>query len=174
MIITAATAAHAAGIARVHVRAWQVGYAEILDPIFLRSMSITQRTERWQHILTLRESETLVALADGDVRGFISYGACRDEGAPPTQGEIWALYVEPERWGTGFGRALLAQALAHLEQRGQPAASLWVLSENHRGRRFYTAGGFHPVPHTSKRFQLGGREVEEVCLALNQPPTRAN
>jgi ribosomal protein S18 acetylase RimI-like enzyme len=57
-------------------------------------------------------------------------------------GELKALYVAAEAQGLGLGRALMAAALAWLEQ---PAArTLWlgVWSENHRAQRFYARYGF--------------------------------
>lgn len=161
---------HAPGLARVQVRSWQAAYAAILAPDFLAGLSELDRARRWRDILqqpTL-QSQTLVALADVDtVLAFVSLGPCRDDGAAADQGEIWALYADPAAWGLGLGRALLARAVGELRERGFRAVSLWVLSDNLRGRRFYEASGFAPVAGSENRFELGGREVEEICYRLD-------
>ncbi len=169
MEITPATLQDAADIARVHVHSWQQAYAQILRPEFLQTLSIPERAQRWHEILTKAESHTLVAKQSGRVIGFISYGTCRDAEASPTQGEIWALYVEPASWRTGTGRTLVHHAQADLRRQGKTTTSLWVLAENHHGRRFYQSVGFHLVPDSTKPFELGGQPVEEVLLLAQNP-----
>ena len=105
-----------------------------------------------------------VATRDEEVVGFVSFGKCRDEGAPQSQGEVWALYVSPEVWGQGVGRALLDEAVRESQAAGYRVISLWVLSQNQRGLRFYEGCGFSRVVGSEKHFELGGRQVEEVCL----------
>lgn len=168
--IEAAQLDHACGLARVDVRSWQAAYAAILAPDFLAALSEPDRARRWREILqqTGSASQTLVALSDANaVLAFVSLGPCRDDGAPTEQGEIWALYADPDAWDQGLGRALLMRALDELRARGFRAVSLWVLSDNLRGRRFYEACGFAPVAGSAKRFELGGREVEEICYRLD-------
>ena len=164
MDITPATADDAAGIARVHVRSWQVAYAGILDPDYLQGLDPVKRTDRWREILQQNESQTHVARHQGVVAGFVSFGRCRDEGAPPDRGEIWAIYTLPELWGQGFGKALLQRSLEELAALGCNSVSLWGLSRNQRAIGFYESRGFKPVPDSQKMFELGGRQVEEVCL----------
>jgi hypothetical protein len=44
--------------------------------------------------------------------------------------------------------------------------TLWVLSENERGRRFYTAAGFAPQLESEKKFSLGGASLKEIRLVF--------
>ncbi len=166
MEILPATADDANGIATAHVRSWQVAYAGILDPAFLAGLSVEQRAERWRGILVADASQTLVAHepAVGGVAGFISHGPWRDDEADGAHGEVWALYTHPDAWGQGVGRALMSAAVDALQAQGRHTVSLWVLSANERGMRFYRAQGFQPVDGSAKRFELGGRQVEEVCM----------
>jgi ribosomal protein S18 acetylase RimI-like enzyme len=166
MRIASATLEDALGVATVHVRSWQAAYASILSPEFLDGLSIEHRTARWQEILRKQESQTLVAHQAEGIAGFISLGHRRDEPAAKDQGEIWALYAKPEVWGTGVGQALLEAGIQELRTLGRHSVFLWVLSQNERGIRFYEAFGFKPVPGSSKSFELGGRQVEEICLHL--------
>ena len=108
----------------------------------------------------------MVAELAGTVKAFVSFARCRDEDAPEARGEIWALYAAPDAWDKGLGRGLLAHAVAALQAQGFRETSLWVLSGNARGIRFYGAAGFEPVPGSQKLFTLGGAQVEETQLLL--------
>jgi ribosomal protein S18 acetylase RimI-like enzyme len=166
MKILPAASEHAPGIARVQVRSWQAAYQGIVAQEFLDRMSIDDRTKRWQEILQKQESITLIAEHDHSVVGFVSYGPCRDEGAPADRGEIWALYADPDSWGQGVGFALMTRAVQELFASGYSSVSLWVLALNDRGRNFYERFGFSHVEGSGKVFALGGSQVEEVCLLL--------
>jgi len=159
-----ATTSDASAIASVHVQAWQEAYRHILPATYLSSMSIPDRTRSWQQILTKNESTTLVSESGGVVTGFVSYGHCRDPQSAPSRGEIWAIYVAPEHWRKGAGRALLSIALANLAASGFDETALWVLSDNERGIDFYKSQGFGAVPDSQKMFTLGCIQVSELQL----------
>jgi GNAT superfamily N-acetyltransferase len=167
MDITPATPDDADAIASVHVRSWQAAYAGILAPAFLAGLSIPRRADQWRDILARRESHTAVARSAAGVTGFISFGAWRAEDAGPTQGEVWALYAQPESWGQGVGKALLQWAVQALRADGRHTVLLWVLRRNQRGLRFYRSCGFEEVADSAQLFDLGGTQVEEICLRLD-------
>ena len=62
----------------------------------------------------------------------------------PTMPNCAALYVDPERWGCGVGKALMSVAREHLSQSGFRNALLWVLVGNVRAERFYRLDGWMP------------------------------
>jgi ribosomal protein S18 acetylase RimI-like enzyme len=129
-------------VARVHVLAWQSGYRDILPAELLASLSVEERTGRWRR--QLAESRTWVVSAPaGPVLGFVSVGPSRDEDAPPGDGEVYALYVHPDTWGTGVGSRLLTTAAEHLAT-AHTGATLWVLERNERARAFYERHGWRP------------------------------
>ena len=77
----------------------------------------------------------------------------------PGAGELGALYVDPQAWGTGLGQALIIEAERRLAER-HAVAGLWVLAGNVRARRFYEAGGWQHGRHRARRAGLrrpGGR-----------------
>lgn len=55
-----------------------------------------------------------------------------------------ALYVRPDRIGTGTGRRLMEAARSWAIERGYRRLELWVLADNVRARRFYASAGFSP------------------------------
>lgn len=155
----------AAGIARVHVRAWQVAYRDILLRDYLESLSVTQQKRLWQD--RLMHGETRVVVAEGDGRGvvgFCAWGPCRDTDTVPHQIEIYTLYLDPAYWSCGVGRHLLQHALTEIRQDSPSRISLWVLTANERALRFYRAAGFACDPGSQTSFELGGVTLGEVRL----------
>jgi GNAT superfamily N-acetyltransferase len=61
---------------------------------------------------------------------------------PQVTGEVFAIYADPDAWGTGTVRALMGSAVAELARLGYAAAILWVLDGNDRARRFYALAGW--------------------------------
>ena len=140
--------ADAVSVASVHVRAWQVAYAGIVPDEVLAALDPVERAARWRTRLAdpRRADTALVATMDGVVVGFSCVGPYRiDQDAQCLDheaGEIYALYVDPERWRVGAGRALMSAALTHLGRSGPRSVRLWVLSDNHPARWFYERCGF--------------------------------
>ena len=128
-------------IAAVHVRTWQGAYARIFPAEALAGIRPDARAQFWRRILADVPPQThqLVAEDETGVCGFTSGGPARDaEGL----GELYAIYVLPEAWGAGHGRALMAESLERLRRAGFDEAILWVLADNPRTRRFYEKGGW--------------------------------
>ncbi len=146
-------------IARIHVETWRAAYAGLLPDHVLASLDVEARRQTWRGWLA-RDARpgaaTLVAESDATVVGFASTGPARDEEAT---GELYAIYVEPDHWGTGAGRLLLEHAEAALREDGYGAALLWVLEGNERAERFYRAAGW--VEDGRKLDLLMGAEVAE-------------
>lgn len=71
-------------------------------------------------------------------------------------GELYALYVTPDWWSAGAGRALMGRVLTALETDGYRRVVLWVLADNGRARRFYERAGFAPDGGTNILTGLGG------------------
>ena len=101
-------------------------------------------------------------------------GPCRDAGAAPDVAELFALYADPARWGTGAGRTLTEHLLADLGGRGASAVTLWVIEGNARARRFYEIAGFS-ADGAEKLATFGGASLRELryrCgVASRQRPT---
>jgi GNAT superfamily N-acetyltransferase len=58
------------------------------------------------------------------------------------QTELASIYLLPEAWGCGSGRALMARAVGAMREAGYASAVLWVLVGNERARRFYEIAGW--------------------------------
>jgi ribosomal protein S18 acetylase RimI-like enzyme len=131
----------AAALGRVHVRAWQAAYRGQLPDGYLDGLRAEERAAGWERGLQRDRARDPVLVAERDARvvGFAVVGAAED---PRGAGELYAINVDPDHWGTGAGRALLLAAQAELARLGYGEAVLWVLPGNRRARRFYQAAGW--------------------------------
>jgi GNAT superfamily N-acetyltransferase len=155
-MIRPGTSADAEGVARVQVETWQAAYAHALPPEQLQAFSMEEAVERHR-----RWPPTFVA-EDGDrIVGFVSVGSSRD---PGTDGELFAIYVHPEHWGTGAGRKLIEAGEEELRSLGHRDAILWVLDDNPRARRFYEIAGWS-ADGAAREITVFGFEVAEVRYA---------
>lgn len=143
----------ALAVAGVHVRSWQVAYRGLLPDAYLDGLRLEDRARRYTFGGTdPQRPETLVALLQGEIRGFATVRPAQDADAAGA-GELAGLYVDPSWWGKGIGIALLAAARARLVDRGFSMAILWVLVGNTRARKVYSMDGW---------FSDGSSRVEEV------------
>jgi GNAT superfamily N-acetyltransferase len=88
---------------------------------------------RWEEFLADEAMTVLVAEENGQAVGV---AACRTE---------WldGLYLLPQWWSRGVGRALHDEVLARLREAGCERCHLWVLEGNDRARRLYERLGWH-------------------------------
>ena len=134
-------------IARVHVVSWQVAYDQIFPAEALARLDETadRRAAYWRREVEARVplSSTLVAESDDEIVGFVDVRPSRDDDVEPERiAELTAIYVAPRAWGAGAGRLLMAEALARLRRLGFEEATLWVLEDNPKARRFYEIAGW--------------------------------
>lgn len=113
---------------------------------FLAGLSdeIERRTERWRSLISEPTDVSLLVAdsVDGELCGFAMFGHAREEGVPVTTGEVWAINLHADAWGTGIGSALFDATTESLRTQGYQAAMLWVLDTNRRARRFYEKHGW--------------------------------
>jgi GNAT superfamily N-acetyltransferase len=151
-MIRLATPADARAIAEVQVAGWHAAYRGLMPDARLDAFTVDVRTPAWQRNLGGgSRSRITVCERAGGVVGFAAVGASRDA---EDWGEVWALYARPEAWGTGVGRALLADGLAWLAARDRRRVMLWVLDGNARAIRFYQRAGFAPGGTRETRDEL--------------------
>ncbi len=156
MRVRDAVPADAEVIADVHVRAWQEAYPHVFPAEALDRLDPAPRARHWRE--GIRSGWTVLVTEDGS--GFASVGPARDDDAAGA-GELYAIYVAPERWGTGAGRALMEAAAGALGAAGFSEAVLWVLEDNPRARRFYEGAGW-TLDGAVKEDEFLGTRVREV------------
>jgi GNAT superfamily N-acetyltransferase len=161
MLLRPARPDDALAVARVHVRAWQTGYSDLLPAAYLDQLRAEERAQRYDFATQdMRKPATMVAIAGDVVRGFATTAPAR-HAESPEYGELCALYVDPDWWGRGLGVALIVAARNRLAEQGYRYASLWLLAGNDRGDRFYRRDGW--LPDGQHRVdQIWGITVDEI------------
>ncbi|HXF31702.1 MAG TPA: GNAT family N-acetyltransferase [Solirubrobacterales bacterium] len=156
-------------VAELHVRSWQEAYGGLMPAEFLAGLDPRDRAGRYTFGSGAAAAPTtlLAVIAEGgdggdpsltnsrEVRsgsppspgeallGFVTFGGSRDRDAEGL-GEVYALYVDPERHRGGVGRMLMTAARRQLVEDGFDEAILWVLQGNERARSFYEREGWKP------------------------------
>jgi ribosomal protein S18 acetylase RimI-like enzyme len=157
-----AAVADAGAIATVHVRTWQEAYAHVFDAERLARIDPERRRAHWERGIAAGEA-VFVAEDEGRVVGFVSIGASRER---DEEGELFAIYVLPEAWGSGAGAALMREAIGALRAAGHREAILWVLEDNPRARRFYEREGWS-LDGARKEDEFLGLRVAEVRYRIS-------
>ncbi len=183
-VIRPASPADAAQIAAVMRASWRAAYEGIIAPEVIGRVTADDGGARVRQSFSTRPwQKTVVAVAGRPesapgpdtlrdaARGIVGYAFFGPEqdvlGAPwphplSTAGEqgriaeLYALYVHPEWWSTGTGRALMDRVLATVSAAGYLSVRLWVLRDNARARRFYERAGFAPDGASHTLEGLGG------------------
>lgn len=153
--VRAATPEDASAIVEVAVRAWQEGFRGIVPAEIDPARAWSRDRVRARLSEPDRETDHLVAELDGRVMGYLVLGPSRDGDVSSRVGEIWALYVHPEAWRQGLGRALVHDALTAFLDLGCDVATLWTLEDSPSARAFYEACGFVHDGATQRREALG-------------------
>lgn len=165
--IREATPEDISAIAAIHVAGWQGAYGGILDQEYIDSFSLEIRIERWTEIFAKNYSKTWIAFVDQKPAGFISYGPLRT--APPGTSkirplytsEIYAIYLMPDYYRQGIGKALMQKATENLKAQKHHSTCLWVLDKNKRACSFYQALSGQRI---GKLFvEFGPTKEKEVC-----------
>ncbi len=144
MLLRPALPADALAIARVHVRAWQQGYAGLLPASYLNQLRPQDRAEKYDLSHAGPAHPHTIVAVDGDIiRGFATTRPSQESDLP-NHGELTALYVDPDSWGLGLGVTLVSAARAHLISLGLRHAYLFTLVDNLRAHRFYKTDQWTP------------------------------
>lgn len=146
----------AGSIADVHVETWQDAYRTSMPDDVLDALSVEDREQQWRSQLKDGEVEVWLAVGDNDrIFGFTAFGPAREEDS--NGGELYALYVRPERQRNWIGHSLLGTAETRMQQRGHSEAYLWVLTDNTGARTFYEQCGWSADESET------GKRIDERC-----------
>lgn len=152
-IIRQTSISEAYDVAKVHVLSWQSAYKGIILDDYLNNMSVETRAEKFKNNYDTVKDDSFVAVEDEKIIGVLAVHKCFDADVVDC-GEVEAIYLLPEFWGSGYGKQLMDFAINALKERGYNDIYLWVLEENIRARRFYEKYGF-VADGTSKEINIG-------------------
>lgn len=149
------------GKAYVHWLCWHEAYAEMVSEAYLEKLTL----DKCEQIAFQWRDNILVVLDGERVVGFAGYGCSRES---QNVGELFALYVLPEYWGTGVAKQLFDAVTEKLS--AFCVIGLWVLKENARAIRFYEKCGFAA---TGEEQYLPSVQATEIRMERLSPKTYA-
>jgi ribosomal protein S18 acetylase RimI-like enzyme len=171
MPIRLATPSDAGAVAHIHVITWRAAYRGQIPDAILDGLDVARRTSFWQERLSKGDAQVFVSEDNATISGFCDLVPSRDKDADPAiVAEIAAIYVLPEYWRKGAGRALCTRALAEARARKCCAVTLWVLASNTRAGCFYEAMGFKLDGVTKTNRTPDATELCEVRYRLSLNP----
>lgn len=148
-----------AALGQIFYQSWQSAYREILPPEVLDNLTPASAEPKGRI-----DPKTTLVLADGEkVIGLTVVGASRTP-EKSDWGEIYSLYLLPDYFGQGWGKALLELALERLTDLGYSHIHLWVIAQNERAQRLYQRNHFRQSDQVKTREFLGTmiQEVEYI------------
>ena len=148
-------------IGHVYCEGWKAAYRGIVPDDFLDRLTDENCSPR-----AVRSGGALVCERDGQIIGAASFGALRDSDDKQT-GELYSIYVLPEYWSKGAGRALFDAACSALYKDGYARMFLWALAENKRALRFYRKMGMNEAG--CRTITIGGKALSEVGFLMEIP-----
>ena len=165
-MIRDATVADAPQLARIHIGSWQAAYAGLLPDDYLAGLGdeLASRTARWEGVIGEGGPGAVVLVAESDQRavvGFAHGGPNRDEDLDDRVGELYAMYLDPAVFRSGYGTRLLGDFVHRMQAAGYERLVLWVIAENRPARDFYEGNGW----------EFDGTEADQ-CLGLTVPAVR--
>jgi ribosomal protein S18 acetylase RimI-like enzyme len=129
-------------IESVHFASREAAYAERVSQWPPPGPDREGRAERWRAWLGDPAISCLVGATDGAIVGFCTVRPSPDVDAGLSVADMPTLYVRPDLWRVGVGRALCEAGMVRASERGFGTLTLWVLEMNERARSFYQALGF--------------------------------
>ena len=158
-MIRPAAQGDSSAMGKIYCLSWQGGYKDILPEEYLAAL-----TEEVCAPKKVNPDCNLVwEEADGTLAGLVNFGAAR--GGEENIGELRAIYVLPEVWGSGIAAKLFSAAAERLKARGFEHFYLWVLEDNLRARRFYEKMGMRRADER-KEVNIGGKFAAEVKYVI--------
>ncbi|MEV5915140.1 GNAT family N-acetyltransferase [Streptomyces chartreusis] len=160
-------------VAEIRIGGWRSAYRGLIPQSYLEALDVAQDAERRRGYFSQGDASVLdlVAERDGEIVGWACHGPYRDGEARTEDVELYAIYVDPGRYGAGIGHALLQESLRRCTAAGHSRMLLWVLKDNARARRFYERAGFR-ADGAEEPFEVEGVGVPEVRYARELTPHR--
>ncbi|MGI5412425.1 N-acetyltransferase family protein [Streptomyces chartreusis] len=160
-------------VAEIRIGGWRSAYRGLIPQSYLDALDVARDAERRRGHFSQGDTSVvdLVAERDGEIVGWACHGPYRDGEARTEDVELYAIYVDPGRYGAGIGHALLQESVRRCTAAGHPRMLLWVLKDNARARRFYERAGFR-ADGAEEPFEVEGVEVPEVRYARELTPHR--
>ncbi|MFE6170749.1 GNAT family N-acetyltransferase [Streptomyces sp. NPDC056464] len=158
-------------VAEIRVGGWRNAYRGLIPQSYLDGLDVARDAERRRGHFSQGDGSVvdLVAEQDGEIAGWACHGPYRDGEVRTEDAELYAIYIDPGRYGAGIGHTLLQESVRRCRSAGHARMLLWVLKGNTGARRFYERAGFR-ADGAEEPFEVDGVEVPEVRYARELMP----
>ena len=129
-------------IANVHAASFHAMHKGLIPEAILAESPVETFILRWKERLSKNETITYVAELNQQIVGLITFVNPDLVKHDSVEGvEFKFLYIRPDYWRQGIGRALSLAALKELRKAGFHSIHFWVLANNPQSKNFYAKFG---------------------------------
>lgn len=146
----------ASEVSRIYALSWKTAYKNMVPQKYLDELSL----EYWTSFLQESPAVGYVLKVEEELVATSSISPARDA-AMRGWGEILSIYVLPQHFHKGYGKALLSFVISQLQSSGFSDIYLWVLEENQHARSFYERNGF-TTNGDKETINIGGKDLIEL------------
>lgn len=157
-IVRTAVPDDAEAFAACHLACWREAYEHLWGPDRFEGLDPVVMAQRRRSELIEGTADHKLAEREGEVVGVAIAGPSRDED-PPTDWELYAIYVRSAHYGTGVSGRLLDAVI------DDKPVSLWTYRDNPRAAAFYVNHGF--IPDGAERNDAAG--ILEIRMVRKDP-----
>lgn len=160
--IRRACAGDEAGLAKVHIQAWQEAYQGLIPQSYLDNLpsEFIERAAMWESIIQNPKRWAWVAESDQSIVGFILFGPPRDQNRDGFV-ELGAIYLLATEKNKGIGFSLLKTGFSEMSRLGFKRAYCWVLQNNSTTEFYKRTGALHSG--LTKEDEIGGKIFKELA-----------
>ncbi len=163
MEIRFATESDIEEITHVHLNAWCGAYRGMFSGTVLEKLKPNDFAIKWHSWLKNPLRVNWIIQSTRNIYGFISFGIL-GKASESTNGEIYAIYIDPKFCRKGIGRNLMESCLVLLKDNNCSQVRLWVVQQNFIAQRFYEDLGFLKTNETRKQNRFGMSFYQEKFI----------
>lgn len=141
-----------AGIAKVQIDSYRIGYHGLIPDTFYAHMTVEEQTQDWIDLLSQANSDPLYVAVD-DENHVLGYALGRSLTDEKFECELSALHVLKDHQRQGLGTALMSTVAKYYANAGYTSLMLWTMEKN-TARAMYE--------------KLGGKLVGEKTYSLDE------
>lgn len=129
-----------AGIAKVQLASYRIGYHGLVPDHFYAHMTVEEQTQEWVDLLSKAHPDPLYVVID-DENHVLGYALGRLLSDEKFDCELSALHVLKDHQRQGLGTALMSAIAKHYAHAGSKSLMLWTIKGNSARAMYEKLGG---------------------------------
>lgn len=141
---------------------WREAYPGIVPAERIEGLPMAAWRHDIRHGLAEPEGDSFTRIAeeDGAIAGYVFVAAPGREDEDEGEAELVAIYVSPDHWRRGIGRALIEAAVTDARGAGYERIALWSFEQNAQALAFYDALGWEQTAERRPHRATGAPTVK--------------